>query len=56
MEIFDRLWPAPPHWTVPWERIHATFDRLVGKWETPDLTEAHTVRWLDTTGGDDAAR
>lgn len=24
-------------------------DRLAGKWETPDLTEAHSVRWLDTS-------
>jgi predicted kinase len=27
----------------------AVIDRLVGKWETPDLTEAHTVTWIDTS-------
>jgi predicted kinase len=28
----------------------AVLDRLIGKWETPDITEAHTVRWIDTAG------
>jgi predicted kinase len=28
--------PVPP----------AVLDRLVGKWEAPDLTEAHTVTWI----------
>jgi predicted kinase len=27
----------------------AVIDRLAGKWETPDLTEAHTVRHIDTS-------
>jgi hypothetical protein len=26
----------------------AVIDRLVGKWEAPDPTEAHTVDWLST--------
>ncbi|MGI8331636.1 AAA family ATPase [Actinomadura scrupuli] len=26
----------------------AVIDRLVGRWETPDPTEAHVVRWLST--------
>jgi predicted kinase len=36
----NRARPAP----VP----EAVLDRLIGRWETPDLTEAHTVRWIDT--------
>jgi len=26
MRIFDELCPAPPRWTVDWDRIHAAFD------------------------------
>jgi predicted kinase len=26
----------------------AAVERMVGRWETPDLTEAHTVSWIDT--------
>ncbi len=38
MEIFERLCPAPPGWTVPWDEIAATFDwvrRLVGVPQDP---------------------
>jgi predicted kinase len=27
----------------------SVIDRLINKWETPDLTEAHTVTWHDTS-------
>ncbi|NUR72990.1 MAG: AAA family ATPase [Hamadaea sp.] len=26
----------------------AAVERMIGRWETPDLTEAHAVSWLDT--------
>jgi predicted kinase len=26
----------------------AAVERMIGRWETPDLTEAHAVTWLDT--------
>ena len=27
---------------------HAVVERLVDRWETPDLTEAHRVEWVST--------
>jgi len=26
----------------------AVIDRLINRWETPDPTEAHTVKWVET--------
>jgi len=29
MEVFERLCPAPPLWTVPWPEIRASFDTVI---------------------------
>jgi predicted kinase len=41
----NRSRPAP----VP----DSIIDRLIGKWESPDLTEAHAVHWFDQGTGSD---
>lgn len=47
--------PARVHRARNWARAapvpDTVIDRLVRKWETPDLTEAHSVDWIDTSQG-----
>lgn len=48
MDIFDRLCPAGPQWTVPWDQIRDTFDWVRRMTGVPQDTEHHAEGDVET--------